>query len=131
MTKKPEDDKEYPVYNADGTPTDKVVAPNSKNYFVLEAQTEDWMYLIQTLILTKTSGDGIVDPTLAFARIDPSSPHMKYYLSREKFTVDEIVKLLGFKGDLSVFNDVEVIHLKPIGDQSKWEKPTVGYAGAA
>jgi hypothetical protein len=129
------DDKEYPVYNVDGTPSDKTVVPNSKNYFVLEAQTEDWMFLIQRLIVDKTpmddKGEKMIDPTVAFARLDPNSPHLKYYLSREKFTAGEIAKLIGYRGDMSVFEDIEVIHLKPIGQQDDWEKPSVGYVGAA
>lgn len=116
------------VINPDGSPAGTIPNPDPKSYFILETQTLDWQYIVQTLIVAKKSDD----PKDAFVRVFPDpSAHPLFYLSREKFTADEIAKMIGYKGDMKVFEDVEIIHLKPIGDQSKWQKPTVDYMGSA
>ena len=116
------------VINIDGSPAGSIPDPTHKSYFILETQTIDWQWLVQNLIASKNSDN----PQDAFVRIFPDpNAHPLFYLSRAVFKVEEIVKLIGYVGDPKVFEDVEIIHLKPIGDQSKWEKPTVDYLGSA
>ncbi len=117
------------VLNADGSISDVEVSTSPDLYFILEAQTEDWEYMIQMLITHKEK----LETRDAFLQLDPTMKQFpKFYLSKEKFTAAEIAKLIGYPhADLSVFDNVEVIHLKPIGDQKAWEKPTVPYIGGA
>lgn len=117
------------MLNPDGSQSSIDLTPTPEFYFILEAPTEDWQYIIQAKIVAKK----LDDPKDAFVRVDVSGKvHPRYYLSRKKFTPAEIAKLIGFKGtDLSVFDDVEIIRLKPIGNQTDWQKPTVPYVGGA
>lgn len=116
------------IINEDGSPSGADINPTPQNYFILETQTEDWQWILQGHILAK----GLTEAKDAFVRVNVSGGHPHYYLSREKFTVEEIASIIGFKGtDFSVFEDVEIIYLKPIGNQTDWQKPSVKYAGRA
>jgi len=102
--------------------------PDPALYWTLEAQSDDWQWLIGEAIVRKAGPK--LEPTDAFVNIT-NVQHPVFYLRRERFSVEEIVKLTGYTGDPEAFAKAKIIRLAPVGDQSRWEKPTVPYAGAA
>ena len=126
MTQQPPDD------DSTVTPDGRVLTstpPSHEHYFILEAQSADWQWLIQERIFRKGK-DQKLDTRDAFVRIH-EVPHPIFYLSKAIWTPEEIVGLLGPGATPEAVTEATIIHLKPIGDQSAWQMPSVPYAGSA
>lgn len=113
----------------DGT-TALTKLPTYETHFILEAGHTDWDYLIQSLIVRYREANPKLLPEDAFAFVTDSGV-ARYYLSKAVFPVAEIAKLIGSTAEPERLNAAKIFRLGEQGDQSKWQKPTVPYAGAA
>lgn len=97
--------------------------PTAATFYIIEAQSTDWQFLLMSLWTRK----GEMPASEAFVGANNGFP--VFYFAKSRFTAAEIAKLLGVTVEqLAV---AENIILRAIGDQSKWERPTVPYAGWA
>lgn len=110
-----------PLPEEDTVTLDKL--PDSKTHFILETFSKDWDIILSRLVRTKA-----VPMNDGFMWLHPPAPPT-YFLSKASFTTEELGKALGI--DPQVVAVGKVFRLRPLGDQSKWEKPTVDYTGEA
>lgn len=122
MTDTPEDDTPELVEQANGTLVGRI---DKTLYYQLEAQTADWQWILQAAIFKR----GLADAKAAFVQVE--GPFPMFFLAKSRVTPEDLATILGFKGEPKALAETEIIHLKPIGDQKNWQKPTVPYAGAA
>lgn len=108
--------------NGNGTMVGQI---DYKEYYQLEAQSEDWQYLLQSAVVKYK----LTNSRNAFIQFGKKFP--VFYIAREKIDAPTMAKIIGYKGNPSDLERDVIIHLKPIGDQSGWEKPTVEYIGEA
>ena len=125
MANDPEDDDENLRETPDGTALTGSINPEL--YYMLEAQTADWQWLLSSALITRN----LNNTKFAFIRFEHPNAHPMFFIAKDKITPEELAKILGYKGEPAALSKTDIIHLKPIGDQSKWQKPTVPYAGAA
>lgn len=107
---------------------------NPDDYYMLDAQSADWQWLLSAAIVKEKLSEA--DPKAgtvpaAFIRMQEGDKFPKFFIKKSALSAEKLAQILGFKGEPQALATTDVIHLKPIGDQSKWEKPTVPYAGAA
>lgn len=124
MTDTPDDELET---KPDGTLVGKI---NPDDYYMLEAQTSDWQWLLSNAIMKRNLNGDEAKPS-AFVRMMPGDTHPVFFIRKDVLPPADLAKILGFKGAPEKLAGTDIIHLKPIGDQSQWQKPTVPYAGAA
>lgn len=97
--------------------------PTPKDYYILEVYSLDWVWMINKFFQKNKH----LKPEDGF--VAQSGDWPIYFFRKDAVTAEQIAGILGATAE--EVTKSQSIQLKRLGDQTKWEKPTVNYFGEA